>query len=139
MSLIKILYGFREHALQAVDSLKDASIGMLGFGITSSVLLGYNPLHAIFGSLGQILFLMGNYVMAINKGNNAPKYPVAYWIIVICMGAIVAFMAVPQLVKLIGWDQYLLSFIVGALAQKFVDFINGLYKKYTKNEGINEE
>jgi hypothetical protein len=125
--------------LQAIDSLKEAAPIMLGAGFSGSFLLGYNPLHAVFGSLGQIIFLMANYVAYINKGEKAPSYPIIYWIAVILMGAIIAFMGVPQLVKFVGFEQYLLAFLVGALAQKFIDFINLIYKKYTKNEGLSEE
>lgn len=139
MKLLHAIGYFKGIALQAIDSLKEAAPSMMIASFTGSILLGYNPLHAVFGSLGQIIFLMGNYVVAINKKEKAPSYPTAYWIVVISMGAIIAFMAVPQLIKYFSIEQYLLSFLVGALAQKFVDVLNGLYKKYTKNEGINEE
>ena len=124
--------------LQAIDSLKEAAPLMMGASILGSGLLGYNPFHAVFGSVGQLMFMMGKYVIVTNSGKKPTNYPVVYWLVVIIMGAVLAFMCTPVLGKYVPWEQYFLAFLVGALAQNFVDFINRLYKKFTKEHDLAE-
>lgn len=124
--------------LQAIDSLKEAAPLMMGASLLGSGLLGYNPFHAVFGSVGQLMFMMGKYVMMTNSGKKATNYPAIYWVVVIIMGAVLAFMCTPVLGKYVPWEQYFLAFLVGALAQNFVDLINRLYKKFTKNHDLAE-
>jgi hypothetical protein len=52
----------------------------------------------------------------------------------VALGASLAFIGTPQLIRLFPtWDGYVIATIVGALAQRFVDFIEWFYKKFKRD------
>lgn len=126
-----------ETALDYLYNIKPLVLFILGSNVAAILAAGYNPMYAVFGTAGQLIYLGGRYVQSINKGKGIKSYPALYIVITIALGASVAFLGTPQLIKIFpSWDGFILSTIVGALAQKIVDFLDGLYSKVKKDGGI---
>lgn len=123
--------------IDGVFNIKGFAIFLLSSNITAIIAAGYNPMYAVFGTAGQLMYLGGRYVQSINSNKLIKNYPAMYIVITICLGASVAFVGTPQLIKVFPtWDGYIISTLVGALAQKLVDFIDSLYSKVKKDGNL---
>lgn len=126
-----------DNILDAIYNIKGFAIFLLGSNITAILTAGYNPMYAVFGTAGQLIYLGGRYVQTINSGKVSKSYPLLYILVTIALGASVAFLGTPQLIKILpSWDGYIVSAIIGALAQRIVDFLDGLYKKFKRDGDI---
>jgi len=121
-----------------VDYVINNMVFLSATGITLQVFAGYNPLHALIGGAGQILFLIANYLRLKSSGVEMKKQPIFFWIGCIALGAALGYLFTTWTAKKIGLDEVLSGIIIGASAQFAADifdvFIDVIKKKIKKDE-----
>jgi hypothetical protein len=107
-------------------------------GAAWQILADYNPIHALIGGAGQILFLIANYLRLKSSGVEMKKQPIAFWVGCIALGAALGYLFTTWTSKKIGIDEVLSGIIIGASAQFAADifdvFIDVIKKKIKKDE-----
>lgn len=121
-----------------VDYIINNLLLVSGTGMAWQLLNGYNPVHALIGATGQILFLIANYLRLKSNGVEMKKQPIVFWLGCILLGAALGYLFTTWTSKHIGIDEVLSGIIIGASAQFAADifdvFIDVIKKKINKDE-----
>lgn len=124
----------------------DLDIGLFGksliyIGGGASILaplMDYNPLTAIFGALGQAVFIASSYARDYGKKKKIDK-PFTFWLMSVFIAATLGFVLTKYIAEFLNTEEIVfISFIVGASAQSFSFVVEALIdglKNKLKNGG----
>lgn len=89
-------------------------------------LMDYNPLTAIFGALGQAVFIASSYARDYKKKKNIEK-PFTFWLMSVFIAATLGFVLTKYIAEFLNTEEIVfISFVVGASAQSFSFIIEAL-------------
>ena len=110
-------------------------------GTVFSMIANLNPGHAIFGAVGQVLFLCMIYMQNVYSGGKNKDYPILFFIVSICVGGALAFVLTPTISQKSGFNELFISSIIGFCTQWTVKIAMRFLKNNNllKDEDVNEK
>jgi hypothetical protein len=109
-------------------SLLGKSLLYIGGGASLlAPLMDYNPLTAIFGALGQAVFIAQSFTRNSLKKKKEIEKPFTFWLMSIFVAATLGFILTKYVANFLNTDQIIpVSFVIGAGAQSFPFMIEAL-------------
>lgn len=102
---------------------------------------GFNPWHGIIGAVGQMLYLIMEYLRAFKSGKEVKRKTLLYWISVLILGASLGYLGTGWVSTKIGINELISGVGLGLFAQTLpelydlaVSLFLGFIKKKYENE-----
>jgi hypothetical protein len=120
-----------EYFLQSFTLLATSSTAIVFFA-------GFNPWHGIIGAVGQLLYLIMEYLRAFKSGKDIKQKTLLYWISVLIIGASLGYLGTGWVSEKIGINELISGIGLGFFAQTLPElydlavslFFGFLKKKY---------
>jgi len=118
------------------------SFTLLATSSTAIVLFaGFNPWHGFIGAVGQLLYLIMEYLRAFKSGKEVKQKTLSYWVSVLVLGASLGYLGTGWVSEKIGIHELISGVGLGLFAQTLpelydlaVSLFLGFIKKKYENE-----
>ena len=120
-----------EYFLQSFTLLATSSTAII-------FVAGFNPWHGVIGAVGQLLYLIMEYLRAFKSGKEVKRKTLYYWISVFILGAALGYLGTGWVSTKIGISELISGVGLGFFAQTLPElydlavslFLGFLKKKY---------